>query len=353
MTGWQTLQNLANHHGRHLSPTYIVWLVKQQGVSACNQMRDESYKFLLQPVILAKHFLPPMMVNILLGSVLWTTYSEATDRLGPYVHSPMLLTALSGALAGSAQALAAAPAENARFILEGTSVSTGWSDAWQEVFRGRVDATYTSSKDRTREARQVRDWMREVGDMAGRGWNGWKWGIAKDCCGTRPLPYRCHLLILYAGFSVFFSIFELTRRAATEAKATTRTLLRRHSSSLGMDDKLSRVTLRVVHAATLVSGGAIAGLAYEFCCRPWDVARKAVHVAAVVSPERHSVTSILLLKAKDEGWTSFIKAPPLHISDTSSSPIQRRLRAVTRTLARVGPWGMGFLVWETFGPGFP
>lgn len=34
------------------------------------------------------------------------------------------------------------------------------------------------------EARKVRDWMRDVRDMAGRGWDGWGFGFIKDVCGT-------------------------------------------------------------------------------------------------------------------------------------------------------------------------
>lgn len=123
------------------------------------------------------------MVNVLLGSVLWTTYGEASERLEPHVPSPIALAAISGALAGGAQAVIAAPAENIRFVLEGTPTATGWSDAWKEVFRGRNNVSKMSKKEQLQEAREVRDWMREVGDMAGRGWVGWKWGVAKDFCG--------------------------------------------------------------------------------------------------------------------------------------------------------------------------
>ncbi|KAJ3551531.1 hypothetical protein NM688_g4648 [Phlebia brevispora] len=193
-------------------------------------------------------------------SVLWTTYSEASAILEPHVRSPIALAAMSGAVAGATQAVIAAPAENVRFVLEGASSATGWSHA----------------KDQIHEAREVRDWMREVGDMAGRGWNGWLWGAAKDFC----------------GFAVFFSVFELTRRAAARAKSTSSALVQEGKFGSDAKDRLHRHTPRIVHAITLVTGGAIAGLAYEVCCRPWDAARKAVHVDRVVSAEHHSVPSI-------------------------------------------------------------
>ena len=52
-----------------------------------------------------------MLVNGLLGYVLWSTYSEASSFLEPYLAShPTTLAAVSGALAGGTQAIVAAPA---------------------------------------------------------------------------------------------------------------------------------------------------------------------------------------------------------------------------------------------------
>ena len=156
-----------------------------------------------------------------------------------------------------------------------------------------------------------------------------------------------------AGFSVFFTIFELTRRAAAEARTATQAIVQERTFGLrtGMSDKFQRQLPRVAHAVTLVSGGAFAGLVYELCSRPWDAARKAVHVDKVVCSEHHSIASILRAKVRDEGWASFVKLPVQHTETAYSSPMHRRLHSVARTLARVGPWGVGFLVWESFGPG--
>lgn len=141
-------------------------------------------------LVIPKHFLPPMLVNGLLGFVLWSTYTEASSTLEPYLAPhPTTLAAISGATAGGAQALLAAPAENMRFALEGTSRATGWSDAWKEVFRRTEPSSDLPRQERLLEARQVRDWMKEVGEMAGRGWEGWGWGCAKDICG-KPAPAR-------------------------------------------------------------------------------------------------------------------------------------------------------------------
>lgn len=154
---------------------------------------------LLQITVIAKHFIPPMMVNLILGSVLWTTYSETTSFLEPHLDSPIYVAALSGAVAGGAQALVAAPAENVRFVLEGGSPATGWSYAWKEVFRGTRSDPFLSKRDELHEARRVRDWMREVSDMAGRGWDGWKWGVAKDACGISKIrsQHRVHADCIY------------------------------------------------------------------------------------------------------------------------------------------------------------
>lgn len=84
---------------------------------------------------------------------------------------------MSGAIAGAAQAIAGAPAENVRLLMEKgvfnseTSVS-GWREAWKEVFRGTatVQANTKSLDRRTlHEIREIRNWMHEVRDMAGRG----------------------------------------------------------------------------------------------------------------------------------------------------------------------------------------
>lgn len=76
--------------------------------------------------------------------------------------------------------MVAAPAENVRLVLEGGTSGQSWSHAWKEVFRGTASA---SRHDTIEDVRQVRNWMKEVGEMAGRGWDGWGWGCAKDICG--------------------------------------------------------------------------------------------------------------------------------------------------------------------------
>lgn len=291
-----------------------------------------------------------MLVNLVLGSVLWSTYAETSALVEQVCDLPLAVAAISGAVAGGAQALVAAPAENVRFLLEGGSQASGWSHAWQEVFRGTDRNSSLSSTARLQQARKVREWMREVGDMAGRGWDGWKWGMAKDSCGKTKFHSREYALDSkgQTGFAVFFAIFEVTRRLAADAKVASYTHIKRRD---GEDCAQSHIP-RIANAVTLVTGGAVAGLAYEFVCRPWDAARKAVHVDHIIAAhEHHTVSSILLHKVKEEGWSSFFQAPRVHVHETFTSPWHRRLHSALRTVARVGPWGVGFLVWEAFGPG--
>ena len=82
------------------------------------------------------------------------------------------------------------------------------------------------------------------------------------------------------------------------------------------------------------------------------VGGKAVHVDQVISAtDRHPIRSVLLRKLQDDGWRFFFKHPVTHEHSPHASPMQRRLHALGRTLGRVGPWGIGFLAWEAFGPG--
>jgi len=185
VSGWQSLKGYATYKGHTLNPEFIQRLVKKEGgVSLIVNLWPA---FPLNPPqfkLVAKHFIPPIAVNALLGTVLWASYTEAQSAFSPYLGDhPTLHAAASGAVAGGAQAIIAAPAENVRLVIEG-GTGDGWSHAWKEVFRGTEPIRHVSRAEELNEARQIRDWMRDVRDMAGRGWDGWGFGIIKDVCGT-------------------------------------------------------------------------------------------------------------------------------------------------------------------------
>ncbi|KAG0705346.1 hypothetical protein DFH29DRAFT_981016 [Suillus ampliporus] len=321
VSGWHSLRGHANKHGTTLSVQYISALVKKQG-------------FVSSPVI-PKHFVPPMVVNAMLGTVLWTTYTETSNyleaRLGTH---PTFVAALSGAAAGGTQALVAAPVENARLIVEG-GTSRGWSHAWQEVFRGTEPPRSASRTDNIKEIRQVRHWMKEVSGMAGRGWDGWGWGCAKDVC----------------GFAAFFVIFEITRRVALASKVAAQSTIQKLSMT-PEEHFFGRHFPRAIHSITLVTGGASAGLAYEILSRPWDVTRRTIQLERTLHPTLKHPLFVIVQKLRGEGIIHFFRDPSTVGSEKKeTSAFRRRIYSGLRTLARVGPWGLGFLVWEAFGPG--
>ncbi|KZV75757.1 hypothetical protein PENSPDRAFT_623814 [Peniophora sp. CONT] len=319
VSGWSSLKGLATRDGREVDARFIRELVNAKGL-----------------IVIPKHFIPPLVMNAALGVVLWQTYAEVSTALGDTLH-PVGTAFLSGAIAGGTQAIVAAPAENIRLAIE--RGSGGWSHAWKEVFRTTQAIQPTHSTAETaQQARRVRDWMNEVGDMAGRGWRGWGWTLAKDVC----------------GFSVFFAIFEGTRRVSVTTTSYAQKLVdlrRKEGERKALDVHLPGIA----HGITLVGGGVCAGVAYEFACRPWDAARRLVHVekvkAEITHTSRRWLLTVLAKKIADDGLLSLFRSPH-HVHDnTNVSVARRRLYATLRTLGRVGPWGFGFLVWEAYGPG--
>jgi hypothetical protein len=187
VSGWHSLRGLAASDGTSLSPHFVRRLVRTEGV--CTKHASVSLIPLInfsKLLVIPKHFVPPLLVNAVLGTVLWTAYSESSSVLSGGEAHPIAIAAISGAIAGGAQALVAAPVENARLAIEGGIAGGGWSHAWKEVLRGTVQ-NQSAEKKSLHEIRQVRGWMMEVRDMAGRGWNGWGWGLTKDVCGEPGL----------------------------------------------------------------------------------------------------------------------------------------------------------------------
>lgn len=256
---------------------------------------------------------------------------------------------MAGAASGAVQSVAGAPAENVRLILEGgihgnqQAGHAGWRQAWKEVFLGTESfRPHLSHKEARREARAVRLWMKEVTGMAGRGWDGWAWGCGKDVL----------------GFSLFFAVFDISRRTALHVRSTVEERQRSlHPELMRELDRQHKSTsaMRVAHGITLVSGGVIAGVGYELIGRPFDVMKQLVYRndvhrrTSTDPPVPHS--RFILEKLRERGMLYFFRAPQSAVSDPTpdSNVLSRRCFAVLRTLARVGPWGVGFLVWEAIG----
>jgi hypothetical protein len=283
---------------------------------------------------------------------LWETYALTYGVLEPHLSlHPTTTAALSGATAGGLQALVAAPAENVRLVLEGGS-GASWSSAWKEVFRGTVPISSTTTQ--RENVRQVRDWMTEVRGMAGRGWDGWGWGCAKDVCGELRWDMLSGKFITLTGFATFFAIFEITRRGASRSKVALQNIIESLEFGGSRTQSVKRHFPRIVHGITLVSGGVIAGLAYEVVSRPFDVARKVVQQDRIAYLRGRSPGMVAVMqKVRQDGVLVFFR-DSFGADNGAKSPGSagsRRIYAALRTLARVGPWGIGFLVWEAFGPG--
>ncbi|KAF9483857.1 hypothetical protein BDN70DRAFT_903977 [Pholiota conissans] len=315
VNGWQILKHLASQQGTTLTHQYLISLVKLQGIW-----------------VIPKHFVPPMIVNASLGSVLWGAYGEASERLDPFLSTHSLSnSALSGAIAGASQAIVAAPAENVRILLERGVAGHSWSCAWKEVFREKgISLASTAGTQNLQDIRQLRGWLQEVGQMAGRGWNGWGWGLGKDTF----------------GFAVFFFLFEISRRTGSVAKAASQDIVSKWPFH-HCEYRFHKQTPPIVNGVTLVTGGVIAGISYEYTCRPWDVARREINLERASNPHiREPSYWILKRKLAKDGWQSFFRLP--------NNPTEVRTKwnvKFLRTAGRVGPWGIGFLVWEAYGNG--
>ena len=189
VNGWQILRNLAKQHNTTLTHQYILSLIRNQGVGLPLALFSRALIYLAQIWIIPKHFIPPMLVNAMLGTILWTSYAEANRRLeGLLGHHALANAVLSGGIAGACQAIAGAPAENVRMILEHGFGGESWFCVWKEVFKKRaVHPRSQGISERHRNIRYLRSWLKEVGEMAGRGWNGWAWGCGSICLSDTSL----------------------------------------------------------------------------------------------------------------------------------------------------------------------
>lgn len=160
--------------------------------------------------------------------------------------------------------------------------------------------------------------------------------------------------LTYIGFAVFFAIFEATRRCAGNMRVWSQSAYRYLGLDTDDERRFRRHFPRVVHGLTLVSGGVVAGLAYEVLSRPWDAARRVVYLDRVRTranhEPKHFALTAVVEKAREDGILSFFRDPSSPSSE-KTPPRRRMLYNTLRIIGRAGPWGIGFLVWEAFGPG--
>ena len=150
------------------------------------------------------------------------------------------------------------------------------------------------------------------------------------------------------GFAAFFAVFDVTRRVAIEAGVASQSVALRFFPAEG---KSQRRFKRIVHSLVLVVGGVTAGLSYEMVSRPWDHARKAAGDRLTHMSHYRSTPLAMVHKIRTEGLLSIFRDP---VGMTYVPVVGRNGKiAILRTLGRVGPWGLGFLVWEGLGPGLP
>lgn len=90
--------------------------------------------------------------------------------------------------------------------------------------------------------------------MAGRGWNGWGWGLGKDTFGMYNPQSVIYAAQTRSGFAVFFFLFEISRRAGTAAKFYSSDLLSR-ASMYTPSSRIQQQGPAILYGMTLVTGG--------------------------------------------------------------------------------------------------
>ncbi|KAG8967237.1 hypothetical protein FRC03_010312 [Tulasnella sp. 419] len=265
-------------------------------------------------------------------------------------------------MAGCVHAIAGAPADNVRLILEGgyrTQIQTaqsvtGWREAWKEVFRevqhvepvrdsiGRAAGVQIGGPRTRKEAREFRAWMKEIKGMS-RGWEGLGWGCGKDMF----------------GFAIFFAVFDATRQIASSVVRFFDPTITDYNAEVTQSKNNAA---RIGQSVVLVTGGVAAGFGYEFAARPFDNARRIVYehrmelpkdtgsLSKVALPMKSATAKshILLTHLKENGFASLFRLPGTVVQEDQATHF-RRTKMFLRVLGRLGPWGVGFLMWEGMG----
>lgn len=195
--------------------------------------------------------------------------------------------------------------------------------------------------------------------------------LVRDGLQQDPLPLTS-VLRFCLGFAVFFAVFDVSRHLANEMAAyldpsITLRRVAQVTSSEGEEEEEDRFKpsslskeshARIGHGIVLASGGIAAGLGYEYVSRPFDNARRIVSHTTHTAPDaRHSfwtIMSIMTRHVHENGVISLLASHQPSASstaaETGSSVLRARALILLRALGRLGPWGIGFLMWEGFAP---
>ncbi|KAF7322592.1 hypothetical protein HMN09_00037700 [Mycena chlorophos] len=380
LSGWHSLRGLAVQEGLHgLSPSYLLSLVKSEGVILLPAFVS-TFSTRLPPVsrhskalrapdgrkwyafsYLANGSIPTPNTqsaswNRTLGYVRRSVNSSPAAHLAPYSEccarwcSRRRCPGTVRCTSGERASLRRRRHEPKLLVpcLEGGLPGHG----------GRRGISFTTRHGRRSEAATTMD----AGSWAnGRTRLGW----ARLHAGQRhnrhaPLRLGSRSIShgkIYPGFAAFFAIFEVTRRMALQARVYAR------QSDAASGSNRSKHLPQVAYGLTLVSGGVVAGLAYEGIGRPFEAARHAVRLDRLTNTEPRSVVAVVSHKIREEGFFCLFRDAARGSanattsgsagSSTPSSAVYRRMYGLLRTLARVGPWGVGFLVYQAYESGNP
>ncbi|EIW73170.1 hypothetical protein M231_07448 [Tremella mesenterica] len=321
---WGALRQLAISSDQHLSPGFIRDLLRRkQGVLA-----------------LTVTLLPPLMVNTILGFLLFTSHSffslslarlpvfqrerhfndlkqshsvskdtspkgspmegddaEEEEKFdletllrGPTVvpRHPTLLSGIAGAGAGIAQGIAFTPVENIVRLLK---------DSAQSITSPLIRLLHLSGKpapgdEVSSPLQAIRNFLStQTWQRSHSWWSGWRWVVARDAL----------------SYGTFFAAFDMTRRVGLRVKAffgggiqpdwenfiildtptapsniassSTTTPFPSSRLPVKADPSSAPTVARVAQAATIVSGGIVASLLAEMIGRPFRACQKIMHSA--------------------------------------------------------------------------
>ncbi|KDN53059.1 hypothetical protein K437DRAFT_271851 [Tilletiaria anomala UBC 951] len=322
LSSWIILESLARREGKQLSLRYVRALIRREKASFI-------------PHLLG----PPLIANTLIGFTLFESFTLMESHLlnryyptRPDVQrdsagrripqwSPLWITAVSGAVAGSAQCIISAPLDNVRTVLaampavgrhhashQATRVS------WRAVARAAI-LPFAPELSRYKLVEQVKvdspkarwswlnPWNKEDPATAKQRKELWQAQLKRWRGGVHGAGLLLSLVRDSIGFSSFFAIFEISRRVAYSASISVDKTYAFFNQGValpvGIDKRASRevddgdiaiedarsddsfqasrtIPGRLLAAFILICGGAIGAMSYELLGRPSELMREVI-----------------------------------------------------------------------------